>query len=58
LYFLAPLKKDFAVIGNTEKILSPCVVKQIHSTDDGYLVFMEEDGKILFYSEKGLSLRI
>ncbi len=57
LYFLAPLKKDFAVIGNTEKILSPRVVKQIHSTDDGYLVFMEEDGKILFYSEEGLKFK-
>ncbi len=55
-FFLAPVEEGLAFIGNTKKILSPRFLKRIQKAENGYLVFLEEEGSVMLYSDRKIEL--
>ncbi|MDP0491795.1 MAG: Sip1-related alpha-galactosidase [Verrucomicrobiota bacterium JB023] len=53
LLLLAPVKKDWAVIGAREKYLSPVAVKQVQATADELFIEMVESGPLIIWTGKG-----
>lgn len=53
LLLLCPIRNGWAVIGRTDKYLSPAAVQIAESTNRRLSIYMREAGPLVVYSEKG-----
>jgi hypothetical protein len=53
LFLLCPVNNGWAVIGRTDKYLSPSTVEILESNKDSITIQIYEPGSIILYSEKG-----
>jgi hypothetical protein len=53
LFHLCPIKKGWAVVGCTEKYLSPAVVTKITATKTSLKINLKESGSIVIWNETG-----
>ncbi|MEG1938207.1 MAG: hypothetical protein RR138_03890, partial [Akkermansia sp.] len=53
LHLLVPIKNGWAVIGRSDKFLSPCTVSNIKVKEDALSFNLVESGPVVIYCEKG-----